>query len=83
MKILVSGSSGYLGGRLSRYLIMKGLDVICGVRNSKAFTKELSGNNIVEISWYDLDKLAEICLDVDVVIYAAGMNARNCENYPK
>ena len=83
MKILVSGSSGYLGGRLSRYLLMRGIDVICGVRKSKNFKKELLESNTVEINWNDFKELTDICLNVDVVIHTAGMNARDCENNPK
>ena len=40
-------------------------------------------SNTVEINWNDFKELTDICLNVDVVIHTAGMNARDCENNPK
>ncbi|KJR42510.1 NmrA-like protein, partial [Candidatus Magnetoovum chiemensis] len=35
MKILITGATGYIGGKMARYLASKGENVICLTRNNK------------------------------------------------
>jgi UDP-glucose 4-epimerase len=70
MKILVTGSNGFLGSRIADYLKSNGFLVFFGSR-----TVSESVSNVVRIDYEDYPTLTKACRDIDVVIHAAGMNA--------
>lgn len=79
MRILINGGFGFLGGRIAQYFISEGHDVLIGTtRNvlTQNFPSKLA--KVVQTSWNDPEKLEEICSDVDVIINASGMNAKDC-----
>jgi UDP-glucose 4-epimerase len=81
MKILITGGYGLIGGRLANYFYIKGFDVIIGTRNiDNSF---LSDNyKTVIINWDNEEKLREICIGVDYIIHAAGMDYIDCKSNP-
>jgi uncharacterized protein YbjT (DUF2867 family) len=72
MKILLTGSSGYIGKRLLPILLENGHDVICCVRDIKRFSPPESLRSKIEIIQIDLlDKvsLGSIPKDIDGAFY--------------
>lgn len=72
MKILLTGSSGYIGKRLLPVLIENGHEVVCCVRDIKRFSPPASLKSKIEIIQIDLlDKasLDNIPTDIDGAFY--------------
>lgn len=79
MKILVTGSSGFLGGRLVHYLDEHGFgDLVLATRDLSRFPKKLQKFKAVEIKWDSQSNLDSICSSVDCIVHLAGMNAGQC-----
>ena len=82
MKILITGSSGYLGGRLSKYL-SHSYKLRTASRKFKRFDKNDNGNiEKYEIDWTSLKSIEKSLDGIDIVIHLAGLNAKNCEQNP-
>ena len=72
MKILLTGSSGYIGKRLLPILVDNGHEVVCCVRDVKRFSPPISLKSKIEIIQIDLlDKvsLENIPKDIDGAFY--------------
>ena len=72
MKILLTGSSGYIGKRLLPILVDSGHDVICCVRDIKRFAPPESIKsriNIIQIDLLDRSSLDIIPEDIDGAFY--------------
>ncbi len=72
MRILLTGSSGYIGKRLLPILIDSGHDVICCVRDIKRFTPPESLRsriNIIQVDLLDKASLENIPKDIDGAFY--------------
>src|SRR5690606_18880962 len=72
MKILLTGTNGYIGLRLLPQLIDLGHEVICAVRNKERFKiiKELRDKvQVVEIDFLKEPVTADIIKDIDVGYY--------------
>jgi len=72
MKILLTGSSGYIGKRLLPILVNSGHDVICCVRDLKRFTPPESLRsriNIIQVDLLDKASLVNIPTDIDGAFY--------------
>ena len=82
LKILITGGNGYLGGRLGKYFINIGHEVVLGSRNVK-HDKKIDGEfSLVNTLWEDPESLERACHNIDVIIHAAGMNSGDCEAAP-
>tara|TARA_Y100000991_G_scaffold213414_1_gene199082 strand:- start:2634 stop:3590 length:957 start_codon:yes stop_codon:yes gene_type:complete len=78
VKVLVTGSTGFLGGRLIDYFLAAGHEVIA--LGADRYTC-VTGNNVsspVVIDWTNRCELRTICQQVGAVIHAAGPNASDC-----
>lgn len=83
MKILILGGFGFLGGRIAKYFLNQGHQVIQGTsRNLEMKKFSLDGSEVVHTSWNDKEKLNEICKNIDLIIHASGMNASDCLKDP-
>ena len=85
MRILITGGSGLVGGRLGDYFNKKGLEVLYGTRNKindLLRQNNFKKTNFIQLKWEDLDNLNQACDGVDVVIHAAGMNYNDCNLNP-
>lgn len=72
MKILLTGSTGYIGKRLLISLIDKGYEVICCVRDKKRFNpseKIKEKIEILELDLLDKESLKKIPKDIDGAYY--------------
>jgi uncharacterized protein YbjT (DUF2867 family) len=72
MRILLTGSSGYIGKRLLPILVENGHKVICCMRDSKRFSPPESLKSKIEIIQIDLldkDSLERIPKDIDGAFY--------------
>jgi uncharacterized protein YbjT (DUF2867 family) len=72
MRILLTGSSGYIGKRLLPILVYSGYDVICCVRDIKRFTPPESLKskiNIIQVDLLDKASLENIPKDIDGAFY--------------
>ena len=82
MRILITGGSGFIAGRLAFYLNKKGYDVTIGSRNDLNQFNLNSKVKVVKTNWNDKHSIAECCKNKDIIIHAAGMNSQLCEKYP-
>lgn len=82
MRVLITGASGLIGGRLARHLSAVGHDVVLASRDrAKAF---LPANlPFMPIDLDDSSSLDRACTEVDAVVHAAGMNAADCQMDPE
>jgi len=72
MRILLTGSSGYIGKRLLPILVESGHEVICCVRDTKRFTppEYLKARiNVIQIDLLDKASLDNIPKDIDGAFY--------------
>ena len=72
MRILLTGTTGYIGKRLLPILLQEGHEVICCVRDKKRFSlADFDGQNvkIIEIDFLDSNSLDKIPKDIDVAYY--------------
>jgi UDP-glucose 4-epimerase len=83
MKILVTGGTGYLGGRLVQYLVKQNVhELIAGTRQHICNDMLHNAFKTVETIWDSPEKLQRVCTNVDVIIHMAAMNADDCAADP-
>ena len=84
MRILVTGGTGFIGGRIAARLLSFGHEVLVGTRNIRTcyLQSELQSATLVQTDWDEESSLLSLCKDVDIVIHAAGMNAADCHADP-
>ncbi len=83
MQILIVGGFGFVGGRLLEHLSAKEHQVVVGSRMLKPPNKKFHDVEVRKMDWYNDSALLKICEGIDVVIHAAGMNAKECLEDPK
>ena len=84
MIILVTGGTGYLGGRICSSLVDSGYTVRIGVRNSRvALPPELNKCEVVTLDLLDKKSLEYACTRAHVIIHLAAMNAQDCTKDPE
>ncbi len=82
MNILITGGTGYLGGRLAQFLFTHGHTIFLGSRQKKPSPDWLPQAHMVQTLWDSSGALERICHHMDVVVHAAGMNAEDCAYDP-
>ena len=83
MKILVTGGFGYVGGRLAKHLASSGHEVFIGSRTFQPKPIWLAKGSITVMDWGDERSLLNACKNIDVIVHAAGMNAKECSKNPE
>jgi UDP-glucose 4-epimerase len=74
MKILITGGSGFIGGRLAHHLELNGHHIRLITRNQR-ISDYLKNTEITNFDWSNLNEIENKCRDIDVVVHAAGMNS--------
>ncbi|GLZ87389.1 oxidoreductase [Metapseudomonas resinovorans] len=73
MKILVTGASGFIGGRFARFALEQGLDVRVNGRRPEGVEHLVKrGAEFVQGDLSDTDLVLRLCDDVDAVVHCAG-----------
>lgn len=73
-KILLAGSTGYLGSYIAKELKKKGYSVRAIVRNpDKLKQKDIEANEVLKAELTNPDSIKESCKDIDVVISTVGI----------
>lgn len=82
MRILITGGvTGYIGSCLGEFLTNSGHSVVLASRKNIS-PVSFSGRDVVQIFWDEQHSLDTACLEVDIVIHAAGMNKQDCTEKP-
>lgn len=82
MHILITGGFGFVGGRIAMHLGQLGHQIILGTRHSITSPDWLPQAEVSKIVWDDEVVLERSCEGVDLIIHAAGMNAKDCNTDP-
>ena len=82
MQILIVGGFGFVGGRLVEHLSAQGHHIVVGSRMLKTPNVKFHDVVVKRIEWNNDSALSQICEGIDVVIHAAGMNAKECLEDP-
>ena len=84
MRILITGASGYLGGRISSFFSsMSKYEIILATRRAVKIPKNFKNIKVIQINWKDEKSLFDACTNIDVIIHKAGMNAQDCKINPE
>lgn len=86
MKILVTGSTGYIGKRLITILINEGHNVVCAVRDTLRVDKnylEEEHISVVEADFLKPETLKNIPKDIDVAYYLIHSMSNTSEDFEK
>ena len=83
MKILITGGFGYVGGRLARHLTSSGHEIFIGSRTLQSKPSRLDKGSLIVMDWDDDESLLNACKNIDVIVHAAGMNAKECSENPE
>jgi UDP-glucose 4-epimerase len=83
MRVLVTGGSGYLGGRLVSALASRGgCTLRVGSRRESPPPEWAPDAEVVVTDWRSDESLVNACRGVDAIIHVAGMNAASCRADP-
>jgi len=82
MRVLITGGFGYLGGRIAQSLVNQGYQVVLGSRREQSAPDWLPKIELARIDWNDESSLKISCKNIDVIIHAAGMNAKESAEDP-
>jgi UDP-glucose 4-epimerase len=81
MKLLITGSTGFLGGRLASFLSKEpNIEMLLGSRATLCQENTPLRTTLVKTEWHDPLALNAICENVDTIVHLAGMNAGQCVN---
>jgi UDP-glucose 4-epimerase len=84
MKILITGASGYLGGRISSFFSsMSKYEIILASRRAVKIPNNFKNIKVIQINWKDEESISNACKNIDVIIHTAGMNAQDCYINPE
>lgn len=87
MKILLTGSTGYIGRRLLPELVNIGHQVVCPVRDKRRFDFEdfnhefLKSIEVIEVDFLDEESLSKLPTDIDIAYYLIHSLTSNSKDF--
>ena len=84
MKILLTGTTGYIGQRLLPVLLEKGHEVVCCVRDKNRFSNKNYNTrqfSLLEVDFLDEKSLEKIPADIDIAYYLIHSMSANIGNF--
>ncbi|TGK24530.1 SDR family oxidoreductase [Leptospira yasudae] len=83
-KILITGGSGLLGGRIAKYF-GESEDVIVRLASTKSLVlpDSIRNGEVTSIDWTSESSLNENCKGIDAIVHCAGMNAQDATKNPQ
>ena len=79
--VLITGGSGYLGGRIANYLAsFSEYNIFIASRNDY---KNNNKFNYRKIDWTSKNSLQNVCQNIEIIIHLAAMNANECNENPE
>lgn len=76
--VLITGGSGYLGGRIADYLSEHSeYNIIIASRN---YATKFNNR---KIDWNSKKSINDVCIKIDIIIHLAAMNAKECIENPE
>jgi len=82
MKVLITGGTGFLGGRIAQHLSAQNYQIYLGTRKNKEVFDWLPEACVFHTDWENMDSFKSVCEEVDIIIHAAGMNAIESQKNP-
>lgn len=81
-RVLITGGTGYIGGRVAAGLLEEGRDVVLGGRNAQAPLPWLLEAKVLSMDWSSRASLVSACHEIDTVVHLAAMNDAECAKDP-
>jgi UDP-glucose 4-epimerase len=79
LKLLITGSTGFLGGRLTQFLVkFPDYKILLGSREPDLVVSVFPNAKLVKMDWQNVSELTAVCDGVEVIVHLAGMNAGEC-----
>ncbi|MCW7462954.1 SDR family oxidoreductase [Leptospira limi] len=83
-RILITGGSGLLGGRLVQYFsAIDNIEIYLGTSKPLELPSYVKSGKVRFLDWDSESSLKSACLDTNVIIHCAGMNAQDCQKNPE
>ncbi|WP_061222730.1 NAD-dependent epimerase/dehydratase family protein [Leptospira weilii] len=83
-RILVTGSSGFLGGRIAKYFgMLNEFELILGTTKNFQLPNYIQSGKVILIDWNSQISLESVCENVEYVIHCAGINAQDAAKDPQ